>query len=122
MQFLPTAGLGYLDYPMLPETGDHRYFSFLRKDLMLLVKYATAKVACKTADWGYGNRAPLGLGDMSEAGGAIPGTSFGVLRHPLQHNTKCPDAKIRRSQHLPQYHISDCTKSERLPVNAKSAR
>src|SRR5262245_9497115 len=83
VQFLPTAGLGYLDYPMLPETDDHRYFSFLRKDLMLLVKYATAKVACKTAEWDYGNMAPLGLGDMSEAGGAIPGTSFGVLRHPL---------------------------------------
>jgi hypothetical protein len=83
VQFLPTEGLGYLDYPMLPETDDHRYFSFLRNDLMLLVKYATAKVACKTADWDYGNNAPLGLGDMSEAGGAIPGTSFGVLRHPL---------------------------------------
>src|SRR5262245_12189252 len=83
VQFLPTEGLGYLDYPMLPETDDHRYFSFLRKDLMLLVKYATAKVACKTADWDYGNMAPLGLGDMSEAGGAIPGASFGALRHPL---------------------------------------
>lgn len=84
VQFLPTEGLGYLDYPMLPETDDHRYFSFLRKDLMLIVKYATAKVARKTAEWDYGNMAPLGLGDMSEAGGATPGTSFGGLRHPLR--------------------------------------
>src|SRR5262245_5475703 len=83
VQFLPTEGLGYLDYPMLPETDDRRYFSFLRKDLMLLVKYATAKVARKTANWNYGTTAPLGLGDMSEASGAIPGTSFGQPRHPL---------------------------------------
>ena len=80
--FEPEAGAGYLDYPSFPETDENRYFSYLRRDLMVLVKYATAKVACKTADWDYGNLAPLGLGDMSEADGATPATSFGFLRHP----------------------------------------
>jgi hypothetical protein len=81
--FEPTTGPGYLDYPSSPETDENRYFSYLRRDLMLLVKYATAKIACKTADWDYGNFAPLGLDDMSEADGSTPGTSFGFLRHPL---------------------------------------
>ena len=48
----------------------------------MLIKYAAAKVACKTADWGYGTSAPLGLGDMSEADGSTPGTNIGSLRHP----------------------------------------
>ena len=80
--FEPRISEGYMDYPDYPETDDNRYFSYLRRDLMQLVKHATAKVACKTADWDYGNFAPLGLGDMSEWDGAIPGTSFGSLRHP----------------------------------------
>ena len=36
----------------------------------------------KKADWEYGNFATLGLGDMSEADGSIPGTSIGWPGHP----------------------------------------
>ena len=46
------------------------------------MKYATAKVECKTADWDYWDFAPLGLVDMSEADGSIPGTSIGYPGHP----------------------------------------
>ena len=81
--FSPAAGPGYLDYPQYPETNEDQYFSYLRRDLMYLIKYATAKTACKTSDWDYGNHAPLGLGDMSEADGSTPGTLFGDLRHPI---------------------------------------
>jgi hypothetical protein len=81
--FEPAIGVGYLDFPSPPETEQSQYFSYIRRDLMLLVKYATAKTACKTACWDYGNLAPLGLGDMSEADGSTPGTSFGYLRHPV---------------------------------------
>ena len=82
VRFEPSSGVGYVDYPRDPETDENQYFSYVRRDLMPLVKYATAKVACKTADWNYGNLSPLGLGDMSEANGSTPGTSFGSLRHP----------------------------------------
>jgi hypothetical protein len=80
--FEPVDGVGYLNYPLSPETWEDQIFSFVRRDLYQLVRYAAAKVACKTADWGYGHMAPLGLGDMSEADGATPGTSLGSLRHP----------------------------------------
>jgi hypothetical protein len=82
LHFDPPAGPGYLDYSDPP-----RQYSYLRRDLMYLVKYATAKTACKTADWDYGNFAPLGLGDMSEEDGATPGTSSGYLRHPAGSHT-----------------------------------
>jgi hypothetical protein len=80
--FEPDVGPGYWDYPIPGETLDDQWYSFLRRDAVMLIKYATAKVACKTADWDYGNFAPLGLGDMSEADGSTPGTRIGSLRHP----------------------------------------
>ena len=52
------------------------------KSMKELVKYAAGKVDCKAANWDYGNFAPLGLGDMSEADGSIPGTSTGNPGHP----------------------------------------
>jgi|GEM_PF-4885105 len=82
IQFVPSEGWGYLDYPLGGETWNDQRYSYLRRDLVYLVKYAAAKVACKTSDWDYGNFAPLGLGDMSQADGATPGTDVGQLRHP----------------------------------------
>ena len=70
--FEPSEGVGYVDYPSYPETAEDQLYSYIRRDLMRVVKYATAKVACKTAGWDYGNIAPLGLGDMSELGGRRP--------------------------------------------------
>lgn len=82
--FEPAEGPGYINYPMPGgETWEDQIFSYLRRDFVHLVKYATAKVACKTAEWDYGNFAPLGLGDMSEEDGSTPGASLGQLRHPV---------------------------------------
>jgi hypothetical protein len=82
LPFDPDMGPGYLDYPLNGETWEDQYRSYTRRDLMMLVKYAAAKAECKTADWDYWNFAPLGLGDMSEADGNIPGTSIGYPGHP----------------------------------------
>lgn len=79
--FEPVTGPGYINGPNL-ETWEDQYRSFIRRDVMMLVKYATAKVECKTSDWDYGNHTPLALLDMSEADGSIPGTSIGNPTHP----------------------------------------
>jgi hypothetical protein len=81
LPFDPDTGPGYIDELAYFETWDNQFRSYVRRDVMQLVKYAAAKVECKTADWDYGNFAPLGLGDMSEADGAIPGTSIGDPDH-----------------------------------------
>jgi len=80
--FDPDVGPGYLDYALNGETTDNQYRSFIRRDGMMLTKYAAAKTECKTTDWNYWNFAPVGLGDMSEADGSIPGTSIGRPGHP----------------------------------------
>ncbi len=81
--FEPVEGPGYLNYPMPGgETWDDQRYSYLRRDLVYLIKYAAAKVECKTTDWDYGNFAPLGLGDMSQADSGTPGTDVGAPRHP----------------------------------------
>ncbi len=80
--FDPVTGPGYDNYPLNGETATNQYRSYIRRDLMMLIKYATAKVACKTAGWTFGDNWLLGLGDMSEINGAIPGTSIGQPGHP----------------------------------------
>ncbi len=82
VQFDPPMGEGYIDYPMNGETWENQYRSYIRRDLKMLIDYATAKVACKCDDWSYGNFAPLGLIDMSEENGSIPGSSVGYPGHP----------------------------------------
>lgn len=68
--------------------------SYARKDVVMLVKWATAFVACKTAGWKVGNGKPLGLGDMSEADGSIPGTALGDPGHPEGSHTDGYDMDI----------------------------
>jgi hypothetical protein len=80
--FDPRVGDGYDDYALNGETSTNQYRSFLRRDVVTILKYAAAKTACKTADWEFGNGGPVGLGDMSEADGAIPGTSINDPGHP----------------------------------------
>lgn len=82
VSFNPRANSAWDDYPINGETATNQYRSYLRKDLQMLLAYATSKVACKTAGWTGGNGGPLGLGDMSEANGAIPGTSINEPGHP----------------------------------------
>ena len=80
--FDPDTGYGYWDYPLNGETETNQYRSYVRRDVMMLVKYAAAMTACQSEGWSFGNGGPLGLGDMSEADGAIPGTSVGSPGHP----------------------------------------
>jgi len=80
--FLPEEGDGYWNYPENGETPEDQYRSFARRDLVQLVKYAAAGTRCLSAGWDRGNHAPLGLGDMSEANGGIPGSREGDPDHP----------------------------------------
>jgi hypothetical protein len=79
--FNPRTNTAWDDYPINGETATNQYRSYLRKDLMQLVAYATSVTSCKAASW-TGNGGALGLGDMSEANGAIPGASIGQPGHP----------------------------------------
>lgn len=72
VSFSPPAGIGYLDYPVRDETGENQYRSFVRRDLAQIVQFAAAELECKTADWAFGNKAPVGLGDGSKADGTAP--------------------------------------------------
>jgi hypothetical protein len=83
LPFDPDFGDGYIDYPVNGETWEDQYRSYARRDLIQVVKYATAKMECMTSDWDYWDFAPLGLIDMSESDGSIPGTSIGDPGHPL---------------------------------------
>ncbi|HJL03114.1 MAG TPA: hypothetical protein RMH85_06400 [Polyangiaceae bacterium LLY-WYZ-15_(1-7)] len=80
--FDPRMGLGYDDYPLNGETAADQYRSWIRRDVMMLVRYAAAMTACQGGEWPFGNGGALGLGDMSEADGSIPGTREGSPGHP----------------------------------------
>ena len=80
--FEPKLGIGYWDYPINGETESNQYRSYARRDLMLLIQYAAAQTECLSVGWPAGSGEPLGLGDMSEADGSIPGTSDGDPGHP----------------------------------------
>jgi hypothetical protein len=80
--FAPRTTAYYDDYPINGETTANQYRSWARKDLIMLMSYATAFTECKSAAWTVGNGGALGLGDMSEMNGAIPGTSIGSPGHP----------------------------------------
>lgn len=80
--FEPDEGPGYWDYPINGETTADEYRSYARRDMVMLIKWATAVVDCKAAAWAGGNDEPLGLGDMSESNGNIPGTRENDPGHP----------------------------------------
>jgi hypothetical protein len=92
--FEPDRGDGWWDYNINGETQDDQYRSYARRDLMALVKYATAQTRCLTAEWPFGNGGPLGLGDMTEVDGAIPGTSIGQPGHPAGTHVNGRDMDI----------------------------
>ncbi len=79
--------LGYIDYPENGETWTNQYRSYLRRDVVMVLKYAAAMTACKSESWTAGNGGPVGLIDMSEANGDIPGTSVGSPGHPAGTHT-----------------------------------
>jgi len=80
----PRVTAHYDDYPINGETVANQYRSYLRRDLAMLLDYATARTLCKAGDWESGNGGALGFGDMSEVNGAIPGTSIGQAGHPAK--------------------------------------
>lgn len=94
VQFNPSRARGYWDYPLNGETEGNQYRSWVRRDVMMLVQYATAMVACQAGGWTFGNGGLLGLGDMSEANGAIPGTSIGSPGHPAGTHVNGHDMDI----------------------------
>ena len=79
--FDPRVGPGYDDY-IINQEGPEQYRSWARRDLVMLIKWASAMVDCKAKDWELGNGMPIGLGDMSEKNGAIPGTAVNQPGHP----------------------------------------
>jgi len=81
-QFTPDRGDGYWDYAENGETDDDQYRSFLRRDVQQMIKYAAGWTRCLAQDWTFGNQQPLGLGDMSEEDGSIPGSREGDPDHP----------------------------------------
>jgi len=104
--FEPLLGPGWENYPINGETPTNLYRSYAREDLQRLIKWATGMVDCKAASWGGGNGAPLGLGDMSEADGAIPGTSVGFPGHPPGTHTNGFDMDIAYYQQAgPNNHL-----------------
>lgn len=62
----PTKGAGYDSYAW--PADDH----YARRDLLMLLQHAAALVECRAKDWTPGNRAPIGLGDMSRRDGVQP--------------------------------------------------
>jgi hypothetical protein len=92
--FEPVDAASYQNYPLNGETWEDQYRSYLRRDLMILVKYASARVACETQQWDYRSFEPIGLGDMSEKNGDIPGTSKGNPGHPAGTHTDGNDMDI----------------------------
>jgi len=92
--FDPRANTSWDDYPLNGETSTNQYRSYLRRDLAMLIQYATAKVACLASAWTTGIGGPLGLGDMSESNGAIPGTSINDPGHPAGTHTGGVDIDV----------------------------
>lgn len=91
---MPTVGPGYIDGRLDGEQTAESSTSYLRRDLMTLVRYAAAKVECKAHDWPTGNGGELVLGDMSERDGSTPGTRFGSPRHPTHTHVGGRDIDI----------------------------
>lgn len=91
--FDPRQTTGYDDYAINGETAADQYRSFVRRDLMMLIQYATASAACVAQNWDFGDSV-LGLGDMSEADGSIPGTSDGDPGHPPESHERGHDMDI----------------------------
>jgi len=74
--FAPSRGPGYEDVPLDGEDTTPESTTYLRRDLMIAIKYAAAKVRCTAG--GH----PLVLGDASDRNGETPGMLRLEPRHP----------------------------------------
>jgi hypothetical protein len=91
---MPTVGQGYIDVRIAGEDRPETSTSYLRRDLILVVRYAAAKVACKAGDWHTGTGGEIVLGDMSERDGSTPGTASSRPRHPANTHQDGRDIDI----------------------------
>jgi hypothetical protein len=91
--FDPRTNEAWDDYPILDETEADQYRSYLEPSAMYAVQYAARTVALDAAEWD-GNGGPIGLGDMSECDGSIPGTSTGAPAHPAGTHTDGYDIDV----------------------------
>ncbi|MDE0883019.1 MAG: hypothetical protein OSB21_10525 [Myxococcota bacterium] len=94
IQFDPPRAQGYWDYPLNGERENDQYRSWARRDLMLLIRRATAATKCLSEDWEHAGYQDLGLGDMSEQNGDIPGTRENRPGHPAGTHVNGHDMDI----------------------------
>lgn len=80
--FEPRSTFAYTDYPINGELEILQYRSYLRSEFIPIVQDAASTVKATAGAWATGHGAPIGLGDMSECDGSIPGTSVGTPAHP----------------------------------------
>jgi hypothetical protein len=107
IQFDPALNEAWDDYPINGETQSKQWRSWARRDLVMLIKWATSYVSCMGEGW-PGNGPPLGLGDMSEVDGSIPGTSIGQPGHPAGTHVDGYDMDIGYYQvNTPDNHLRE---------------
>lgn len=116
VSFNPRTNTAWDDYPINGETAANQFRSYLRRDLMMLVGYATSKTSCKSAAWTAGNGGALGLGDMSEANGAIPKTSINDPGHPPGTHVNGYDIDLATTR--PALPTTGCARSARTRTRA----
>ena len=92
--FEPRISSAYEDYPVNGEVQGLEYRSYLRGQLVSIVQVAAERVHLIADGWPSGHGAPLGLGDMSECDGSIPGTAVGAPAHPVGSHTGGVDIDI----------------------------
>lgn len=92
--FEPRTSAAYEDYPANGEAEGLEYRSYLRAELVPIVQAAAERVRVLAHGWSSGHGAPIGLGDMSECDGSIPGTAVGAPAHPVGTHTGGLDIDI----------------------------
>jgi hypothetical protein len=92
--FEPRTSSAYEDYPANGEPVGLEYRSYLRGEFVPIIQAAAERVRVLAAGWPSGHGAPIGLGDMSECDGSIPGTAVGAPAHPVGTHTGGLDIDI----------------------------
>ncbi len=111
--FSPRATLAYDDYPFNGETTDNQYRSYLRREFVPPIQSAANLVQRTARESTSGHGAPIGLGDMSECDGSIPGTSVGAPGHPAGTHTGGLDIDVAYYQTgTPDNHIRPVCESQ----------
>jgi hypothetical protein len=80
--FDPRSTPAYDDYPVVDETATNQYRSYLHRLIVPAVQAAAERVRAVAGASATGHGAPIGLADMSECDGSVPGTSTGAPGHP----------------------------------------